>query len=146
MRKAKELEEQLVANMKRWQKLENAAVTSTSKVLEETEHPLIRMVMEVIQNDSRMHHRTQQMLVDSLEDQSLALTPDDMVAISEMMEQHLKLERDTIALAEEALADLPKSGRVIQRYLLEYLLQDETKHTQLLENLEGIKRGMYPYG
>ena len=35
---------------------------------------------------------------------------------------------------------------VLQRYLLDYLLKDEEKHEFLLENLEAIKSGMYPYG
>ena len=29
---------------------------------------------------------------------------------------------------------------------VEYLLEDETKHNNLLERLENIQRGMYPYG
>ena len=33
---------------------------------------------------------------------------------------------------------------VVQEYLLNYLLEDETKHANLLKRLEGIKRGMLP--
>jgi len=35
---------------------------------------------------------------------------------------------------------------VIQEYLLNYLLMDEEKHDRMLETLEKIKSGMYPYG
>jgi hypothetical protein len=33
-----------------------------------------------------------------------------------------------------------------QSYLIEYLLEDETKHNNLLGRLESIQKGMYPYG
>jgi len=35
---------------------------------------------------------------------------------------------------------------VVQEYLIDYLLADEEKHNQVLENLSTIKKGMYPYG
>jgi hypothetical protein len=35
---------------------------------------------------------------------------------------------------------------LVQADLLEYLLKDEEKHDVILEKLEEIKKGMYPYG
>jgi len=35
---------------------------------------------------------------------------------------------------------------VVQEYLLQYLLTDENKHNKILDDLETIKKGMYPYG
>ena len=32
----------------------------------------------------------------------------------------------------------------IQEYLLKYLQEDETKHTNLLKSLEELKKGMMP--
>ena len=31
-------------------------------------------------------------------------------------------------------------------YLLGYLLEDEKKHTHMLEALNNVQKGMYPYG
>ncbi|MCP4632953.1 MAG: hypothetical protein GY855_08495, partial [candidate division Zixibacteria bacterium] len=63
----KELQEQVVDNMKRWQKIENASVASTGKVIEATDNPIVRLIMEIIQRDSQFHYRVQEMIVDSLE-------------------------------------------------------------------------------
>ena len=54
-----------------------------------------------------------------------------------------KSEKQTIELAEGALktTNYPLVG-----YLIEYMLTDERKHNQLLEEMERIKKGMYPYG
>ena len=46
----------------------------------------------------------------------------------------------------EALEAIGKKNMVVQEYLLHYLLADEQKHDHLLESLEKIKKGMYPYG
>jgi hypothetical protein len=46
-------------------------------------------------------------------------------------------------MAEEALE---QQTSPFAKYLLEYLLTDERKHDKLLEEMEKIKKGMYPYG
>jgi hypothetical protein len=143
----KEAQEKLVANMKRWQKIENAAVASTGKVIEDTENPVVRLVMEIIQRDSQMHHRVQELIADSLESKVLTLSPEDMSSVWDKIEEHIKLEKSTIELAKLSLEATGKSpGMAVQRYLLEYLLRDEEKHEAILANLEAIQKGMYPYG
>ncbi|MFH1739325.1 MAG: hypothetical protein ABIH23_09995 [bacterium] len=142
----KELQEQIVANMKRWQKVEDASVASTGRMIEKTENPVIRLIMEVIQRDSQMHHRVQELIVDSLEHKAVSLTPDELVEIWDGIEKHIEIEKQTIDLAQEALASLKGKKMVVQEYLLNYLLVDEEKHTLMLETLERIKKGMYPYG
>ena len=48
----------------------------------------------------------------------------------------------TYRLAEEAKRACPL---VIQRQLLDYLIEDEKKHDRLMGNLEDFKRNIYPY-
>ena len=55
----KEIQDQIVKNMQEWKKVENASVASTGKVIEKTENPIIRLIMEIIQRDSQMHYRIQ---------------------------------------------------------------------------------------
>jgi ribosome-binding protein aMBF1 (putative translation factor) len=126
--KVKEIQENLAATMKSWQKVENAAIASTAKVMEKTGNP----VKEVV----RM----------SLEDEALSLTPEELSEIWDMVEQHIKIEKKTLGLAREALSAIKGKKMVVQEYLLDYLMKDEEKHNTLLENLEKIKSGMYPYG
>ncbi len=142
----KEIQEKIVDNMRRWQRIENASVASTGNVIEATDNPIVRLVMEIIQRDSQMHHRVQGMIADSLESKTITLTPDELGQVWDMIEKHIVLEKKTVELAEEALTALKGKKMVVQEYLLNYLLIDENKHNKILETLSTIKKGMYPYG
>jgi hypothetical protein len=142
----KEIQEKLVSNMRTWQKIENASVASTGRVIEKTENPIVRLVMEIIQRDSQMHYRVQELIVDSMQ-KMVALTPEELGEVWGMIEDHIKLETRTLELAEAALESIKGSkGMLVQAYLLEYLSEDEKKHNVLLEKLNSIQKGMYPYG
>ena len=140
----KEKQQELVKIMKQWQKLENNAVAQTAKIMTEAEHPLIRLVMEVIQRDSNMHHRVQQMIVDATEGGFMEINPDDLVNVWDSIENHIKIEKKTIEMAQASLAALEGTSKtVLQQYLVKYLLTDEEKHDSMLADLDMIKRGMF---
>ena len=141
----KEIQEKIVSNMRRWQKVENTSVASTGKVIEKTDNPIVRLVMEIIQRDSQFHYHVQDMIADSLESKTVTLTPDELGEVWEMIESHIKLEEKTVELAQEALGALKGKKMLVQEYLLNYLLDDEMKHNKVLSNLQKIKEGMYPY-
>ncbi len=143
--KTKEIQEQLASNLKKWQKIENASVISTAKVLEKTENPLLRMVMEIIQHDSQIHYRVQELIVASLESKAVTLTPDELAEIWKLIDNHIELEKKTVEFAEESLAALKGKKMLVQEYFLNYLLEDENKHNKLLASLEKFKKGIYPY-
>ena len=143
----KEIQEELVENMQTWQKIENASIASTGRVMEKTENPIVRLVMEIIQRDSQMHYRVQGWIADSLSGKAVSLAPDEVGDVWEMIEEHINIERRTFRLAQDALTSIEGSkGMLVQAYLLEYLLEDEKKHNQLLDRLATIQKGMYPYG
>jgi len=142
----KEIQEQIVQNMQEWKKIENASIASTGKVIEKTENPIVRLIMEIIQRDSQMHYRIQQLIIDSLETMTLSLTPEELGDVWSMIEQHIELEKKTIELANASLEALRGRKMVVQEYLLDYLRIDEEKHNKVLETLSTIKKGMYPYG
>ena len=143
----KEAQEKIVANMKRWQNIENAAVNSTGAVIDKSKNPIVQLVMEIIQRDSQMHYRVQEAIANSLERGPVTLNPEELGEVWELIEKHIELEKQTIELANSSLEAIKgKKGMLLQQYLIDYLLRDEQKHDALLENLEAIKRGMYPYG
>ena len=142
----KELQEKVVSNMKRWQKIEDTSVASTGQIIEKTDNPIVRLVMEIIQRDSQMHHRVQGLIMDSLERQTISLSPDEIGEVWGMIEKHIEIEKSTVALAKQAIEALKPTKMIVQQYLLGYLLEDEEKHNNLLAGLENIKRNMYPYG
>ena len=143
----KEAQELIVANMKKWQKIENASVSSTGRIIEKTENPIVRLVMEIIQRDSQMHYRVQELIADSLTTKAISLTPDEVGEVWDRIEKHIELEKKTVELAQSSLKAIEgNKGMLVQAYLLEYLLRDEQKHDVILEKLNEVKKGMYPYG
>jgi hypothetical protein len=133
--------EELVALLKHWQELEVATVAQTTTIMDKTQNPLIRLIMEIIRQDSAMHKRVQQVILDSLEKQAFSLTPEELADIWDLIEKHAEMEKETIVLAEKAR----KNCRLFaQRHLLTYLIEDEMKHDRLLSQLEDFKRGLYP--
>lgn len=141
----KELQQEVIDNMRRWMKIENASVASTGNIIEKTNNPIVRIVMEIIQRDSQMHYRVQELIADSLESKTVALSPEELADVWEMIEKHIELEKKTVELAEKSLAALKGKRMIVQEYLLNYLLKDEQKHNEILDELEPIKNKMYPY-
>jgi hypothetical protein len=132
--------------MRSWQKVENTSVASTGNVIEMTENPIIRLIMEIIQRDSQMHYRVQELIAESLESKTITLTPEELAGVWDKIEKHIEIEEKTVELAKEALGVLKGKKMVVQEYLLNYLLMDENKHNRILDSLGTIKKGMYPYG
>jgi len=140
--KAAENLDELLSTLKRWQDIETATVSQTSAIMEKTKNPLIRLVMEIIRQDSAMHKRVQQVIIDSLEKEAFTLTPEELADVWDMIEEHAKMEKETIELAEKARRN---TRLFVQRHLLTYLIEDEQKHDRLLSQLEDFKRKIYPY-
>jgi hypothetical protein len=140
----KELQQQIVSMMKRWQKIEDASVSSTGMIMEKTDNPIVRLTMEIIQRDSQMHYRIQEWIADSLELKTVSLTPEELNRVWTMIENHIELEKKTLQMAKEALSALEGKKMVVQEFLLNYLAEDEKKHNNLLGHLEKIKKGIYP--
>jgi hypothetical protein len=134
--------EELTALLRQWQGIEDHSVASTTHIIETTKNPLIRLVMEIIRQDSVMHKKVQQFMIDSLEKEAVALTPEELGEIWESLEQHAALEKETIQLADQAR----KNCRFfVQRHLLTYLVEDEQLHDRLMGQLEDFKSKIYPY-
>jgi hypothetical protein len=142
----KDLQEKVAEIMKRWQKIEDSSVESTGDIIAKTNHPLVKMVMEIIQQDSKMHKRIQEFIVDTLEKKPVTITPDEMGDVWTMIEDHITLEKHTMELAAMAQDALKGKKMVVQEYLINYLMVDEDKHNKILDDLNTIKKGMYPYG
>ncbi len=140
--KQAENEPELAATLRQWQAIEDGSIAQTTLIMEKTANPLIRLVMEIIRQDSVMHKKVQQVLIDGIEKEAFSLTPEELGGIWSLIEKHAEMEKDTLVLAEKAR----KNCRLfVQRHLLTYLIEDEQKHDRLLAQLEDFKRGIYPY-
>ncbi|HYB19365.1 MAG TPA: hypothetical protein VEH09_00470 [Thermodesulfobacteriota bacterium] len=140
----KELQQEIISNMRRWQKIENAAAASTGQIMERTDNPVIHLLMEIIQRDSQMHYRVQEWIADTLQYKTVTLTPDELNQVWGMIEQHVEVEKKALEMANRSLDSLKGKKMVLPEYFLEYLAEDEKKHNELLGRLERIKKGMLP--
>ena len=131
-----EREEKLLNTLKKWQHIEREAIDTTAAIMEKTQNPLIRQVMEIIRNDSVQHHRVQQFLIDSITTQAVTLTPEELAQIWGDIEAHDDVEKKVIAMAKECLEE---SHSRVHKALLSYLLRDEEKHDVILNELENFK-------
>ncbi len=128
--------------LRNWQTLETASIENTTRIIEKSQNPLIKIVMEIIRRDSETHYKVQQALLDSLEVKAFSLTPEELAAVWDSIETHAELEQKTIDMATEAL----RNCRLLaQRQLLTYLIDDEKKHDRLLSQLEAFKHSLHPY-
>lgn len=138
----KEMQDKLISTLKKWQEVEDKSVKSTTEIAKKTGNPIVKQIMDIIRQDSAMHRKVQQLIIDSLEKQAFSLTPEELAEIWTEVEEHIELEKETIRLAEVARKN---SNQLLHRYLLGYLLTDEQKHNHILAQMEDIKRGIYPY-
>ena len=135
--------DELVGALRKWQGIERKAIDSCTEIMEKTENPLIRQIMEIIRNDSVQHHRVQQFIIDSMIKEPVRLSPEELGEVWDEITAHDEVERETIELAKQ----LKKECRFfVQKALLDYLIVDEEKHDQLLGSLEELKKNLYPYG
>jgi hypothetical protein len=145
--KRKELQETLVQKMKEWQELESEAIIITRAIGDKSSNPLIKNIMVTLNSDSARHRSVQQLIIDSLEKEPVTISTDDMIVVWNLIEKHIELEKKMVSYVQKTLESMQgEKALLIQRYLLEYLHEDEKKHETMLNNLRAIKDGMYPYG
>lgn len=132
-----EQSEQFLKIIRDWQKLEDITIAFSSELMKKTKNRLIRMTMEMIKNDSEKHKAMQQMLIDSLTKEAFHINPDELAMLSDGLNKHMAAEAKSLELADEALRN---SEMFITRYVLSYLIADETKHHNLLGKLNELKR------
>ena len=127
----------MVNALRSWQAIERKSLEQTAQMLEETTNPFVRILLEVIRHDSLMHHRVQQVLVDSLTEADTPVTHDDLAKIWGQIEAHDAAEKEVVNLGESLKKE---AWSPMHRTLLDYLTTDEKKHDSLLEQLQEFKK------
>ena len=136
-RKGPERVEHMVAVLRRWQEVERQSVSSLTEIMEKSQNPFVGLIMEIIRQDSLTHHRVQQFLIDSVTVSAPSLSREELVEVWDMIEKHDAGERQALELAKRLLDE---AWTPVQKQLLSYLLKDEAKHDELLEQLGEMKK------
>jgi len=129
--------EEFLNLIREWQALEEKTISSAEELMSKTNNPLVKMTMEMIRHDSEKHKVMQQMIIDSLTKEAIHLSPDELAPLSDMLNKHMETEAKSLAIADAALE---KSELFVTRYILSYLIADETKHHSLINKLNELKR------
>lgn len=133
--------EEFLKLIREWQALEDKTIASAEGVMKKTKNPLVKMTMDLIKHDSEKHKLVQQMIIDNLTKEAVHVDPDELNALSDMLNKHMEAEAESLCLADAALA---KSELFFTRFLLSYLVADETKHHGLINQLNDLKRATIP--
>ena len=142
MKKPAESSKEFLGIIRNWQALEDKTIASAEEVIAKTDNPLVKMAMETIKHDSEKHKVMQQLIIDNLTKEAVHLSPDELVQLAEPLNRHMEMEANSIALANEALE---KSELFLTRFILSYLITDETKHHDMMSNfLDELKTASIP--
>lgn len=136
-KKPVEESEEFLNLIREWQALEDKTIASAEELIKNTNNPLVKMTMEMIRHDSEKHKVMQQMIIDSITKEAIHLSPEELAPLSDMLNKHMEAEAKSLSLADAALE---KSELFVTRYILSYLIADETKHHSLINKLNELKR------
>jgi hypothetical protein len=141
----REQRQRIVSTLKDWELLEEESSASIEQVKTKCGNPLVRLVMEIIEHDARLHRRLQEFILNSLEREPLTLSPDEVGEVIELIRKHTGLKTQMIEKVEKTLETTTDKSLHIQEFLMKTLLVDERKHKEMLKGMEKVMQGLYPY-
>lgn len=134
--------EQIITQLREMQEIERSNLSHATQVMERSENPLVRQLMDIAASDALQRHKVCQFIIDSLRT-SVELTPDELELIWREIESYHTRDRNSIEMARE----LRDSVRFfVQNSMLEYLVLDTEKEDQLFDRLEEFKKLAFSEG
>jgi len=141
----REQQQRIVTTLRDWGLLEQESSESIDQVKAKSSNPLVFLIMDIIENDARLHKRLQAFIVDCLEHEPLTLSPDEVDEVIGLVRNHTRLKARMIEKVEKTMGMTKDKTLGIQELLLKTLLADEKKHKEMLEGIEKVMQGHYPY-
>jgi hypothetical protein len=138
-------QQRIVSTIRDWGLLERESSESIEQVKARCSNPLVFLVMDIIENDSRLHKRLQEFIINALEHEPLTLSPDEVDELIGLIHKHARLKARMVEKVESTMEMTKDKSLGIQEFLLKTLLADEKKHKEMLEGIEKVMQGLYPY-
>ena len=136
----KEIQKRLVEILRRWQKIEEEAVLSTDEVIATATNPVLRAIFEIIQRDAQNHRRVHEVIIRGHEKEGFRLSVEELEQLSTVISWHVQVEKRMFEAAQDSLGMIKGKKMILHEYFLNYLREDEKKHTDMLKQLESLKR------
>jgi rubrerythrin len=124
--------------LKKQKAIELGHVKVLGESLKDLKHPMARVILEVIIQDSKKHAAIAQALLDVDAGRVPMKMDVDMgpaVGLHQNIKQHVRVEEDMIKMLGE-IDDLVEDERV--KAFIEYLVEEEKRHHQLLKELSNL--------
>ncbi len=126
----------LIKAMEAWMDSEDQTIKDAEYMKKEAESPFVKMTMEMLIHDAKKHKIIQQMVIDSLAEEAVHLTPGEFAPLKEVLNRHIMEESESLM---RVMSTLDKKEPRITRYLLSYLGADEAGHRELVGKLNELK-------
>jgi rubrerythrin len=129
---------QIVKHLKEQKDLELSHIKTLTPLAERISHPLVRVVLQAIIQDSGKHASICQALIDvdaGEVPQRLDLDMARAIDLHQQIKQHIRVESKMITSLETMIKEV-KDDRVAG--LLNYMLEDERRHHGLLTGLSNL--------
>jgi len=133
----------LIEILREWKTLEDQTISLSNELMKKSDNAFVKVTTEMIRSDSEKHKVMLQFALDHLTKESVRLTPQDLMPLSDIMDKHIQAEAKSMGLANSALT---KNKDVFMGYILSYLMADEIKHHEMLTRLDHMKGAVYEYG
>ncbi len=82
----------------------------------------------------------QEVIIRGHEKAGFVMTVEHLEELAKVISRHVEVEKRMREAAEEALGLIRGKNMVLHEYFLNYLLEDEKKHTDMLKGIEDLKR------
>jgi len=140
----REQQQRIVSTIRDWGLIERESSEFIEQVKAKCGNPL-SFGKDIIENDSRLHKRLQEFIVNTFEHEPLTLSPDEVDEVIGLMRNHIRLKARMVEKVEKTMEIAKDKSLGIQKFLLKTLLADEKKHKERLEDIEKVMQGLYPY-
>lgn len=136
-----DLSEEFQKVIQELQKIEDNAVVRAGSMMLKAKNPFFKVIMESLKHDSEKYRLIQQIIIDNITKDAAGIDPDELNEMSDMLNNHLEAEAESLRLAHIALA---KSEQFFTRFMLSYLIADKDKHQGLIDQLNDLKGATMP--
>jgi len=107
-----------------WQAVGDKTIASANGLIRRANNALAKTTMEMINHNAGKRRVMLQMVIDNITKEAAYLSPDELAQLSALLNKHIEVGAQSIALANYALKMREPS---LTRCVLSALLDDETK-------------------
>jgi hypothetical protein len=128
--------------VKKWMGVEDKVIAYCDSLTSSTDNVLVRAIADATKADA-LQHKEMLAAIEQTLTGTITLTPDDLAAISKLLDFVVDSEKPEIEMAAHEKAS---GSHIIVTELLSFMLEDEKKYDRFRDEFNELKKKIYPYG